>query len=73
MRRTQRCPRSCKNERTAALFLDSILGNDEYKKLVKAKERAELDHFDARAEVDHLQLTMQLLRAVNPQPEEPHP
>lgn len=66
----KRALEAAKNERTAALYLDSLLDTDEYKKLVAAKEDAELDHSDARAEVDRLQLTVRLLRAANPSPAE---
>ncbi len=62
----RRALEAAKNERTAALYLDSLLDTDEYKKLMAAKEDAELDHSDARAEVDRLQLTVRLLRASNP-------
>ncbi len=63
---------AAKNERSQTLYLDGLLDTDEYKKLVDDKERAEeVDHFDARAEVDRLQLTVKLLRATAGGPDGP--
>lgn len=52
-----------KNERVANLYLDGLFDTDQYRKLVDAEKGAELDHFEARAEVDRLQLTVKVLRA----------
>ncbi len=42
--------------------MDEALDTDQYRRLLKNKESAELDHFEARAEVDRLQLSVKLLR-----------
>ncbi len=62
---------AAKNERGAQLYLEGILDKDEYRRLLDQEKAVELDHFDARAEVDRLQLVVKLLRAgVPPQQEE---
>ena len=62
---------AAKNERVAQLYLEGILDKDEYRRLLDQEKAAELDHFEARAEVDRLQLVVKLLRAgVLPQQEE---
>ena len=53
---------NAKNERVAGLVLEEALNTEQYRKLLKNKESAELDHFEARAEVDRLQLSVKLLR-----------
>ncbi len=53
---------NAKNERVAGLLMDEALDTDPYRKVLKNKESAELDHFEARAEVDRLQLSVKLLR-----------
>ncbi len=57
---------NAKNERVAGLVMDEALATDEYRKKLRARESAELAHFEARAEVDRLQLVVRLLRAANP-------
>lgn len=63
---------AAKNERIAQLYLEGILDKDEYRRLLDQEKAAELDHFDARAEVDRLQLVVKLLRAGAPAEQEPH-
>jgi len=50
-----------KNERTALLYLDGILDTLEHAGLVTAKRRAELAHYEARTEVERLELLVRLL------------
>lgn len=57
---------NAKNERVAGLVLDEALATDEYRKKLRSRESAELAHFEARAEVDRLQLVVRLLRATSP-------
>lgn len=52
-----------KNERTASLYLDGILDTDEHAELLSAKRRAELDHYEARMEVERLALLVRVLEA----------
>ena len=52
-----------KNERTAALYLDGILDTPEHAELSAAKRRAELAHYEARLEVEKLELLVRLLEA----------
>lgn len=52
-----------KNERTMGIYLDGILDTPEHSKLLAAKTRAELEHFEARAEVQRLELMVRLLEA----------
>jgi hypothetical protein len=52
-----------KNERTAALYLEGILDTPEHAKLVSTKRRAELAHYEARLEVERLELLVRLLEA----------
>lgn len=52
-----------KNERTASLYLDGILDTPEHAELVSAKRRAELAHYEARLEVERLELLVRLLEA----------
>lgn len=54
-----------KNERTAALYLDGILDTPEHAELLSAKRRAELAHYEARMEVERLELLVRLLGARN--------
>lgn len=53
---------STKNERTEKLYLEGLLDTDQHRKLQDDEKRAELEHFEARCEVDRLQLTVKLLR-----------
>ncbi len=57
---------AAKNERVAQLYLEGILDKDEYRRLLDQEKAAELDHFEARAEVDRLQLVVRLLRTGAP-------
>ena len=50
-----------KNERTANLYLDSLLDTDEHRQLQAKRARAELDHQHAKREVDRLHLIVRLL------------
>ena len=50
-----------KNERTASLYLDSLLDTDEHRRLDADRARAELDHQHARREVERLHLIVRLL------------
>ena len=50
-----------KNERTASLYLEGILDTPEHEKLVSTKRRAELAHYEARLEVERLELLVRLL------------
>jgi transposase-like protein len=50
-----------KNERTASLYLDSLLDTDEHRRLENIRARAELDHQHARREVDRLHLIVRLV------------
>jgi hypothetical protein len=52
-----------KNERTASLYLDGILDTPEHADLVSAKRAAELAHYEARLEVERLELLVRLLEA----------
>lgn len=52
-----------KNERTASLYLDGILDTPEHAELVSTKRRAELAHYEARLEVERLDLLVRLLEA----------
>ncbi|HEV2093817.1 MAG TPA: hypothetical protein VGR18_11695 [Rubrobacter sp.] len=52
-----------KNERTASLYLDGILDTPEHAELVSAKRGAELAHYEARLEVERLELLVRLLEA----------
>ena len=52
-----------KNERTASLYLEGILDTPEHAKLVSTKRRAELAHYEARLEVERLELLVRLLGA----------
>lgn len=52
-----------KNERTASLYLEGILDTPEHAELLSAKRRAELDHYEARMEVERLELLVRLLEA----------
>ena len=64
---------NAKNERVAGLVMYEALSTDEYRKKLRARESAELAHFEARAEVDRLQLVVRLLRAASPATEEGPP
>lgn len=52
-----------KNERTASLYLEGILDTPEHADLVSTKRRAELAHYEARLEVERLELLVRLLEA----------
>jgi hypothetical protein len=52
-----------KNERTASLYLEGILDTPEHAELMFAKRRAELAHYEARMEVERLELLVRLLEA----------
>ena len=52
-----------KNERTAALYLEGILDTPEHAELLSAKRRAELAHYEARMEVERLELLVRVLEA----------
>jgi hypothetical protein len=52
-----------KNERTASLYLEGILDTPEHAELLSAKRRAELEHYEARMEVERLELLVRLLEA----------
>ncbi len=52
-----------KNERTASLYLDGILDTPEHAGLSSAKRRAELAHYEARMEVERLELLVRVLEA----------
>jgi hypothetical protein len=52
-----------KNERTASLYLEGILDSPEHAGLLSAKRRAELAHYEARLEVERLELLVRLLEA----------
>lgn len=62
---------AAKNERTQGLYIEGLLDTDEYRKLADQEKAAELDHFDARAEVDRLQLTVKLLRTTTSGADDP--
>jgi hypothetical protein len=53
-----------KNERTASLYLDGLLDTDEHHRLETQRARAELDHQQARREVERLHLIVRLLGAI---------
>jgi hypothetical protein len=50
-----------KNERTASLYLDSLLYTDEHRRLEGIRARADLDLQHARREVERLHLIVRLL------------
>jgi uncharacterized protein YfdQ (DUF2303 family) len=50
-----------KNERTATLYLDGILDTPEHTDLSAAKTQAELAHYEARLEIQRLELLVRLL------------
>ena len=52
-----------KNERTASLYLEGILDTPEHSELLSAKRRTELAHYEARLEVERLELLVRLLEA----------
>ena len=52
-----------KNERTANLYLEGALDNEDYRRLLADKERADLDHQHARREVERLHLVVKVLSA----------
>ncbi|QIN81967.1 hypothetical protein GBA63_04395 [Rubrobacter tropicus] len=54
-----------KNERTAALYLEGILDTPEHAELLSAKRRAELAHYEARLEVERIELLVRLLEAAS--------
>ncbi len=52
-----------KNERTASLYLEGILDTPDHAELLGAKRRAELAHYEARMEVERVELMVRLLEA----------
>lgn len=52
-----------KNERTAALYLEGILDTPEHSELLATKARTELEHYEARSDVERLELLVRLLEA----------
>src|ERR671927_56939 len=50
-----------RNERTARLYLDGLLDNEEHRRLEAERARAELDLQRARHEVERLHLIVRLL------------
>jgi len=52
-----------KNERTASLYLEGILDTPEHAELVAAKRGADLAHYEARLEIERLELLVRLLEA----------
>jgi hypothetical protein len=52
-----------KNERTASLYLEGILDTPEHAELASTKRRTELAHYEARMEVDRLELLVRLFEA----------
>lgn len=52
-----------KNERTASLYLEGILDTPEHSELLTAKAGTELSHYEARSEVERLELLVRLLEA----------
>ena len=52
-----------KNERTASLYLEGILDTPEHADLLGAKRQAELEHYEARMEVERLELLVRVLEA----------
>ncbi len=55
-----------KNERTASLYLEGILDTLEHSELLSAKRQTELAHYEARLEVERLELLVRLLEASPP-------
>lgn len=51
-----------KNERTANLYLDGLLDTDKSRRLENERARAELDHQNAKREVERLHLIVRLMR-----------
>lgn len=62
-----------KNERTMGIYLDGILDTPKHAGLLAAKNRAELEHFEARAEVQRLELMVRLLEATGGTEQDPTP
>ena len=52
-----------RNERSMMLYLEGILDNPDHHKLVEEKSQAELAHYEARMEVERLELLVRLLEA----------
>ena len=52
-----------KNERTASLYLEGILDTPEHVGLLSAKRQAEMEHYEARMEVERLELLVRVLEA----------
>lgn len=50
-----------KNERTAALYLEGILDTPEHSELLAARTRTELAHYEARMEIERLELLVRLM------------
>jgi hypothetical protein len=55
-----------KNERTANLYLEGALDNEDHRRLLADKERADLNHQHARREVERLHLVVKVLSAPIP-------
>lgn len=52
-----------KNARAMDMYLEGLTDNEEYRTLVMKKTRAELAHFDAKAEVERIKLLVRLMEA----------
>ena len=52
-----------RNERSMMLYLEGILDNPDHHQFVERKSRAELAHYEARMEVERLELLVRLLEA----------
>ena len=52
-----------RNERSMALYLEGILDNSAYQERERRKNQAELAHYEARMEVERLELLVRLLEA----------
>ena len=50
-----------KNERTATLYLEGILDTPAHAELLSTKREAELEHYEARMEVERSELLVRLL------------
>ncbi len=58
-----------KNTRAMDMYLEGLMDSEQYRTLWKGKARAELAHFDAKAEVDRLKLLVRLMEASKDKPE----
>lgn len=50
-----------KNERTAALYLEGILDTPEHSELLAVRAKTELAHYEARSEIQRLELLVRLM------------